>query len=124
MSKSLVPEPMSQHAITAWQRCAILYCTPAASQLLNDHKALEDIHTKTSRKEETMAYFSTTQVERSGISTRLQAILISIADYMKSHRIYLATIVEMSSLSNRDLADMGINRSMIKGLAYSAAGLD
>ena len=124
MSKSLVPEPMSQHAITAWQHCAVVYCTPAAYQLSNYHKGLEDIHTKTSRKEETMAYFSTTQIERSRISTHPQAILISTADYMKSRRIYRATIVELSFLSNRDLTHMGINRSMIKGLAHSIAGLD
>jgi hypothetical protein len=71
-----------------------------------------------------MAYFSTTQIERSRISTYPQAILISTADYMKSRRIYRATIVEMSFLSNRDLTHMGVNRSMIKGLAHSVAGLD
>ena len=71
-----------------------------------------------------MAYFSTTQADRIEIIARLQAISTSTVDYMNNLRIYRATIVVLSTLSNRDLTDMGINRSMIKGLTRSAAGLD
>ena len=70
-----------------------------------------------------MAYFSTTQADKIRIIARLQTILTSAADYMKNRQIYRATIVGLSSLSNRDVTDMGVNRSMIKGLTRSSAGL-
>jgi len=74
------------------------------------------------QKEKTMAYYSNTHVSRSGFIARSQAIFGAVSDYMNRRRIYRTTLIELNSLSNRDLADMGINRSMIKSLAMSAAG--
>ena len=37
------------------------------------------------------------------------------------YRLYRETMNELSALSNSDLADLGLNRSMIKRLAYQAA---
>lgn len=37
------------------------------------------------------------------------------------YRLYRETLNELSALSNRELADLGLNRSMIKRLAYQAA---
>ncbi|WP_179380840.1 DUF1127 domain-containing protein [Jannaschia marina] len=42
------------------------------------------------------------------------------ADYAK-WRVYRRTINELSALSNRDLADLGLSRSMIHGVALEAA---
>ena len=36
-------------------------------------------------------------------------------------RTYMATYNELNALSTRDLADMGLSRSMISRLAYEAA---
>ncbi|PWJ13273.1 protein of unknown function [Jannaschia seohaensis] len=36
-------------------------------------------------------------------------------------RLYRRTHAELSKLSNRDLADLGLNRSMIKSIAMDAA---
>lgn len=40
---------------------------------------------------------------------------------MDRHRRFRQTLNELSDLSNRDLADLGLNRSMLKRVAYQAA---
>lgn len=47
----------------------------------------------------------------------VEALKVKFARY----RVYRETISELSSLSNRELADLGLNRSMIKRLALQAA---
>ncbi len=37
------------------------------------------------------------------------------------YRLYRETLNELSALSNRELADLGLSRSMIRRLAYQAA---
>lgn len=61
-------------------------------------------------------------------STRLPGIFAWVADtfatlrtaYERS-RTYARTYNELSALSSRELADLGISRSMITRLAYEAA---
>lgn len=36
-------------------------------------------------------------------------------------RVYRHTLSELSTLSNRDLADLGLDRSMVKSIAMDAA---
>lgn len=45
----------------------------------------------------------------------------SIADRVAKYKIYRATINELEVLSNRELSDLGLSRSMIKGVAIEAA---
>ncbi|MDD7970705.1 DUF1127 domain-containing protein [Roseinatronobacter alkalisoli] len=45
----------------------------------------------------------------------------SVADSMSRYRVYKRTHDELSSLSSRELEDLGISRSMITRLAYEAA---
>lgn len=54
--------------------------------------------------------------------------LSSLTDWLKGvqtrfarHRRFRRTLNELSALSNRDLADLGLNRSMLKRVAYQAA---
>lgn len=42
------------------------------------------------------------------------------ADFAK-YRLYRKTLVELSALTDRDLADMGMHRSAIQGIAMEAA---
>ncbi|EBA14325.1 hypothetical protein RSK20926_15777 [Roseobacter sp. SK209-2-6] len=37
------------------------------------------------------------------------------------YRLYRKTVNELSALSNRELADLGLNSSMIKRISYQAA---
>ena len=50
-----------------------------------------------------------------------------IEDYQEKsekHAIYARTVNELSSLSDRELADIGVARSDIKAIAREAAGLE
>ncbi|MEX0305133.1 MAG: DUF1127 domain-containing protein [Leisingera sp.] len=47
----------------------------------------------------------------------LDALLVKFARY----RLYRQTVNELSALTARDLADLGLNRSEIKRVAYQAA---
>lgn len=47
----------------------------------------------------------------------LQALMVKVNRY----RLYNRTVSELSSLSGRELADLGLSRSEIKRVAYQAA---
>lgn len=70
-----------------------------------------------------MAYYTQT-VGRSLIERALETtsdFLRMIATRYARGRIYRTTLNELHALSDRDLADLGLNRSMIRGLALEAA---
>ncbi|SDC34000.1 DUF1127 domain-containing protein [Ruegeria marina] len=52
-----------------------------------------------------------------GISAMIEAAMARFARY----RVYRETVNELSSLSGRELADLGLHRSMIKRIALQAA---
>lgn len=52
-----------------------------------------------------------------GLGTLIDATKTRIARY----RLYRQTVRELSALSNRELADLGLSRAMIPGLARQAA---
>lgn len=61
-------------------------------------------------------------------STRRLALLAPLADLFASvrhawarSRVYTRTYNELNALSSRELADLGISRSMISRLAHEAA---
>ena len=70
-----------------------------------------------------MAYVQTTQT--TSFFGSLTAFFKRVAADMKARSEakarYNTTFRELSALSNRDLADLGISRSMIRGLAQEAA---
>lgn len=45
----------------------------------------------------------------------------SIAERFARHRRYRQTLDELSSLSNHDLADLGLHRSALRRVAWQAA---
>ncbi len=44
-----------------------------------------------------------------------------LAENATKRKTYRTTLAELQRLTNRDLADLGISRSMIKGIAFEAA---
>lgn len=44
-----------------------------------------------------------------------------LADYFARRRVYKQTRKELSALSDHALADLGLNRTMIKSVAHAAA---
>ncbi len=67
-----------------------------------------------------MAYANDIQSGLSGASF-LSNLRAAIVDGYAKRRLYKRTINELSSLSSRDLADLGISRSMIKSIAIETA---
>ena len=63
-----------------------------------------------------MAYLNTSLAPNgfAGLRARMQ-------DAIEKRRVYRTTLAELSALTNRELADLGIARSMIKGIALEAA---
>ncbi len=53
-----------------------------------------------------------------GLFARLKADLY---DRLARRRVYRTTLNELSALSNRELADLGLTRSMLRGVAWQAA---
>ena len=66
-----------------------------------------------------MAYAATNAND--GIVARLNVIVANIADRIARRRIYNNTLRELSQLSGRELADLGLHRSQLKRIAFEAA---
>ena len=52
---------------------------------------------------------------------RDMGIINGFAQRVKRYRTYRQTLEELESLSDRELADLSISRSQIRGIAYRAA---
>lgn len=68
-----------------------------------------------------MAYASTTRNGVSSIFSRLTAGMSVVKSAFAQRRIYSRTARELSGLTDRELADLGIHRSMITEIAREAA---
>ncbi|MFP1644077.1 DUF1127 domain-containing protein [Pontitalea aquivivens] len=56
-----------------------------------------------------------------GIGARILAFFTAIGEARARRKVYALTVRELRGLSNRELADMGVNRSMITRVALEAA---
>lgn len=68
-----------------------------------------------------MAYAHTTHTSTSGILDRIAEFYNAAQEARSRRRIYRQTVEELGALSNRELADIGIQRSMIAHIALEAA---
>ncbi len=68
-----------------------------------------------------MAYAATTRTVGMTFGQRISEFRATVADRVAKNKIYRTTLNELSALTDRDLADLGISRSMIKGIAIEAA---
>lgn len=57
----------------------------------------------------------------SGLGNRLTALVAEFRARSARRRIYRQTFRELSALTNRELADLGLSRSEIRRVAYQAA---
>lgn len=62
-----------------------------------------------------------TSARGNGISGFAAQVVASVKDALARRRLYNETYNELQTLSNRELADLGINRSMIRSIALEAA---
>ncbi|HPE26602.1 DUF1127 domain-containing protein [Albidovulum sp.] len=56
-----------------------------------------------------------------GLSDRIGAFLRNLQDARGRYRVYRQTVRELNALTDRDLSDLGINRTMIDSIAVEAA---
>ena len=68
-----------------------------------------------------MAYATNTRAQGASLSQRISESWAALADRYAKYSTYKVTLNELAGLSDRDLADLGINRSMIRGIATEAA---
>lgn len=52
---------------------------------------------------------------------RFATLLANLRGYIARRALFKQTIRELNDLSGRELADLGISRSMIRSVAYDAA---
>ncbi|PHP29417.1 DUF1127 domain-containing protein [Limimaricola cinnabarinus] len=66
-----------------------------------------------------MAY--TTDTRSAGLGQRIANLRVTLADRVAKNKIYRSTYNELQALTDRDLADLGISRSMIKRIAIEVS---
>ena len=68
-----------------------------------------------------MAYTSSTTAQTGAVPGRVLTLIEELKAKFDRYRLYRQTLNELSALGNRELADLGLNRSMLKRVAYQAA---
>ncbi|WP_420005764.1 DUF1127 domain-containing protein [Arenibacterium sp. LLYu02] len=68
-----------------------------------------------------MAMLNAITTEKSFAAGSLAQMTQSIRAKYAQYRLYRETLSELNALSGRELADLGLNRSMLKRIALEAA---
>lgn len=68
-----------------------------------------------------MTYNTDTGLVGFSLGQRFAALRAELAEKVAKRKVYRTTLNELRDLSDRDLADLGLSRSMIKGIALEAA---
>ncbi len=68
-----------------------------------------------------MAFITETRTYGITLAQRFATLRANFAAARAQRKIYTTTVVELENLSNRELADLGLNRSSIKSIAFEAA---
>lgn len=68
-----------------------------------------------------MAYVNSTRSTHVSFLDRFAAVVKIVKDAVERRRVYNETLFELSNLSDRDLADLGLSRASISDVAKAAA---
>ena len=68
-----------------------------------------------------MAYVNTARAAAPSFRSVFANPLNAVAQMVQRRRIFNQTVAELNSLSDRDLADLGLHRSLIRSVAKDAA---
>lgn len=68
-----------------------------------------------------MAFLTDTFSVQGTMGDKIATLWAHLVEARAKRKIYTRTVRELSSLSTRELNDLGINYSMIRTLAYQAA---
>ncbi|WGW02319.1 DUF1127 domain-containing protein [Tropicibacter oceani] len=58
---------------------------------------------------------------QNSFGARFSSLIVDLKARMARRSVYKTTLRELSSLSDRELNDLGLSRSMIRRVAYQAA---
>ena len=79
-------------------------------------------HSGPQTKDKTMAYATEHSTHAHGaLEGRTAGLVARLRDALARRKLYRQTIRELGALSNRELSDLGLHRSMIRRIAYQAA---
>lgn len=67
-----------------------------------------------------MAFATETRTATSGLKLDLSAAIYALMNRIADYRAYNRTVAELSNLSNRELADLGLSRASIRSAATQA----
>lgn len=73
------------------------------------------------KKDAPMTYRTDTRTAETGLAGTIAGLRTAFADARARRAAYRQTVYELGSLSNRELADLGIYRSMIRQIATDVA---
>jgi len=79
------------------------------------------LHSNDDERDNTMAFATDTGFATTSLGNRFAAFRAQLADNAAKRKIYRQTVSELEALSARDLADLGIDRGLIKPIAMEAA---
>nr|WP_319246853.1 DUF1127 domain-containing protein [uncultured Celeribacter sp.] len=68
-----------------------------------------------------MAYANDIRNAATAPSALSGGLFKAVAERFARYKVYRETVLELSELSDRDLADLGMSRSTIRAVAYEAA---
>jgi len=68
-----------------------------------------------------MAHATTHSGIEFGLTTRISDFFRNLQDARRRYKVYRQTVNELENLTDRDLMDLGISRSMIESVATEAA---
>lgn len=68
-----------------------------------------------------MAYVSSTRKTSDTLNNRFAALWADTVEAYNNWRVYRTTLNELNTLSTREMADLGINPSMVRRIALEAA---
>ena len=68
-----------------------------------------------------MTYATEASLRHSSVTERAMTLWSSVKNKLEKRSKYRRTLNELSALSTRELADLGLNRSMIHWIAHETA---
>ncbi|MEZ5912943.1 MAG: DUF1127 domain-containing protein [Paracoccaceae bacterium] len=68
-----------------------------------------------------MAFVTDIRSIEHSILSRLAGFVATLRENRERRKLYNQTVRELSNLTNRELADLGLHRAMISRVAYEAA---
>nr|WP_237072551.1 DUF1127 domain-containing protein [Pseudaestuariivita rosea] len=63
---------------------------------------------------------SEVRAARGGVFENTKAGLAGLVQRYARYKLYKTTLAELKSLTNRELSDLGLNRTMLRRVAYEA----